>query len=171
MCSQAEQFLYTATAQIAAAERSIGETRGRDQSAAGKRSRRGCRAARLWNKSRRSAAALRRDCLLRCSSGGPISARPKIHLIAANAQIGAARALLFPQISLTGFLGGQSQALTSLLTGPARMASIAPSALAPIFHAGSALGYSAYRSATARGASLVSEDHFHGRCAKSPMRS
>ena len=33
-------------------------------------------------------------------------------LIAANAQIGAAKAEYFPRISLTGFLGGQSRALT-----------------------------------------------------------
>jgi len=70
-----------------------------------------------------------------------IERRPDIrqaeqNLIAANAQIGAARALLFPQISLTGLLGGQSRALTSLFTAPARMASIGPSALIPIFHAG-----------------------------------
>ena len=70
-----------------------------------------------------------------------IERRPDIrqaeqNLIAANAQIGAARALLFPQISLTGVFGGQSRALTSLFTGPARMASIGPSALIPIFHAG-----------------------------------
>jgi NodT family efflux transporter outer membrane factor (OMF) lipoprotein len=58
------------------------------------------------------------------------------NLIAANAQIGAAKALFFPDISLTGFLGGQSQPLAMLFTGPARMASIAPSALLPIFHAG-----------------------------------
>jgi multidrug efflux system outer membrane protein len=57
-------------------------------------------------------------------------------LVAANAQIGAARALYFPQISLTGFLGGQSRALAALLTGPARSDSFGPSALLPIFHAG-----------------------------------
>ncbi len=58
------------------------------------------------------------------------------NLIAANAQIGAAKALFFPQISLTSFLGGQSEPLSLLFSGPARMASIAPSALQPIFHAG-----------------------------------
>ena len=57
-------------------------------------------------------------------------------LIAANAQIGAARAYYFPQISLTGFLGGQSRALTELFTGPARNWSISPAALLPIFNAG-----------------------------------
>ena len=70
-----------------------------------------------------------------------IERRPDIrqaedNLIAANAQIGAARALFFPDISLTGFLGGQSQPLSMLFSGPARLASIAPSALTPIFHAG-----------------------------------
>ena len=57
-------------------------------------------------------------------------------LISANAQIGAARALYFPQISLTAFLGGQSRAVTELFTSPARLASITPAAVTPIFHAG-----------------------------------
>jgi NodT family efflux transporter outer membrane factor (OMF) lipoprotein len=57
-------------------------------------------------------------------------------LIAANAQIGAARALYFPQISLTGFMEGQSRALSELLTGPARFANFSISALAPVFTGG-----------------------------------
>jgi multidrug efflux system outer membrane protein len=57
-------------------------------------------------------------------------------LIAANAQIGVAKAYYFPQISLTGFLGGQTRALTDLFTGPARFWTITPSAVAPIFTAG-----------------------------------
>ena len=57
-------------------------------------------------------------------------------LIAANAQIGVARAQYFPQISLTGFMGGQSQALTELLTGPARLWSLNPAASLPLFNAG-----------------------------------
>ena len=57
-------------------------------------------------------------------------------LVAANAQIGAAKAYYFPQISLTGFLGGQSRALSELFTGPARYWTVAPSALLPIFNAG-----------------------------------
>src|SRR5947199_5763741 len=57
-------------------------------------------------------------------------------LIAANAQIGAARALYFPEISLTGFMGGQSRALTDLFTGPARQWSLNPLASLPIFNAG-----------------------------------
>ena len=57
-------------------------------------------------------------------------------LVAANAQIGAARALYFPQISLTGFLGGQSRALTDLFIGPARQWSLSPTADLPILNAG-----------------------------------
>jgi multidrug efflux system outer membrane protein len=57
-------------------------------------------------------------------------------LIAANAQIGAARAQYFPQITLTGFLGFQSRALASVLDGSNRQLSIVPNAAAPIFTAG-----------------------------------
>jgi NodT family efflux transporter outer membrane factor (OMF) lipoprotein len=57
-------------------------------------------------------------------------------LIAANARIGAARAEYFPRISLTGFLGVQSRALTDLLTGSATMWSAGLGAVAPIFNAG-----------------------------------
>jgi multidrug efflux system outer membrane protein len=57
-------------------------------------------------------------------------------LIAANALIGAARAEYFPRISLTGFLGVQSRALSDLLSGPARTWTAAAGAAAPIFNAG-----------------------------------
>ena len=57
-------------------------------------------------------------------------------LIAANAQIGAAKAEYFPRISLTGFLGVQSRALSDLLTGPAVLAAATAGAAAPIFNAG-----------------------------------
>jgi outer membrane protein TolC len=58
------------------------------------------------------------------------------NLIAANAQIGAARALYFPQVSLTAFAGGQSRYLLDIATAPARDYSVAPTALQAIFHAG-----------------------------------
>jgi len=58
------------------------------------------------------------------------------NLVAANAEIGAARALYYPQISLSAFAGGQSTALLQLASGPAHMANIAPSALQAIFHGG-----------------------------------
>jgi multidrug efflux system outer membrane protein len=57
-------------------------------------------------------------------------------LIAANAQIGAIKAELFPQIALTGFLGAQSRALSDLLSAPARVASASLGAAAPLFDRG-----------------------------------
>ena len=57
-------------------------------------------------------------------------------LIAANAQIGVAKAAYFPTISLTGSGGLQSFALASLFTGPAGFWSVAGSLVQPIFTAG-----------------------------------
>jgi len=57
-------------------------------------------------------------------------------LIAANAQIGVARAAYFPQISLTGTAGYESAALTSLFTGPAGIWNLAASVSQPIFQGG-----------------------------------
>ena len=57
-------------------------------------------------------------------------------LIAANAQIGVARAAYFPQLSLSGFLGGQSTQLASLFNGPHSAWSLVPQVSQPIFTAG-----------------------------------
>ena len=57
-------------------------------------------------------------------------------LIAANANIGVAKAAYFPQISLSGFLGGQSTQLSSLFTGPHSAWSFVPQLTQPIFTAG-----------------------------------
>jgi NodT family efflux transporter outer membrane factor (OMF) lipoprotein len=131
---QSEQFLYTATAEIASAERSIGQTENALSLLLGK-----------------SPGDVPRGKSLeefvaptQVPPGLPsalLERRPDIRqaertLIAANAQIGAAKAQYFPQISLTGFLGGQSRALTDLLTGPGRFATIAPASALPIFNAG-----------------------------------
>ena len=67
--------------------------------------------------------------------------RPDVHqaeanLIAANAQIGVARAAYFPQISLTGSAGYESSALTNLFTGPAGIWNLAGSFTQPIFQGG-----------------------------------
>lgn len=62
------------------------------------------------------------------------------NLIAANAQIGAAKALYFPTISLTGTLGTASSNLSNLFTGPARIWSYAGSFTGPIFTAGAIAG-------------------------------
>jgi multidrug efflux system outer membrane protein len=57
-------------------------------------------------------------------------------LIAANAQIGVARAQFFPSISLTGLFGWESTRLSQLFTGPARMWNWAVPITQPIFTGG-----------------------------------
>jgi len=57
-------------------------------------------------------------------------------LVAANADIGVAKSLFYPTISLTGFLGGVSGDLTSFLGGTGGVWSLTPSLFQPIFQAG-----------------------------------
>ena len=58
------------------------------------------------------------------------------NLISANANIGVAKAAYFPQISLSGFLGGQSSQLASLFNGPHSAWGFVPQITQPIFTAG-----------------------------------
>jgi multidrug efflux system outer membrane protein len=57
-------------------------------------------------------------------------------LVAANAEIGVAKAAYFPQITLTGFLGGQGTQLASLFSGPSAIWNFTPQVTQPIFTAG-----------------------------------
>jgi multidrug efflux system outer membrane protein len=57
-------------------------------------------------------------------------------LMAANAQIGVAKAAYFPQITLTGYSGFLSSSLTSLFTGPAGMWNFGGTLAQPIFEGG-----------------------------------
>jgi multidrug efflux system outer membrane protein len=57
-------------------------------------------------------------------------------LVAANANIGVARAAYFPRISLTGFLGTSSSQLTTLFTGATRAWNFVPEIDRPIFDGG-----------------------------------
>jgi multidrug efflux system outer membrane protein len=131
---QAEQLFFIATAQIASTERDIGQTENALSLLLG----------RPPGDVARGKPADPNALPPELSAGLPSSLlerRPDIRaaeqtLIAANAQIGAAKAYYFPQISLTGFLGGQSRALSDLFTGPARFWTISPTALLPIFNAG-----------------------------------
>jgi multidrug efflux system outer membrane protein len=131
---EAEQFLYTASAQIAATERDIGQTEDALSLLLGKTPGDIVRGKPTddYGLPPELPAGLPSSLLER---------RPDIlaaeqKLISANAQIGAAKAYYFPQISLTGFLGGQSRALMDLFTGPARNWIISPNATLPIFTAG-----------------------------------
>jgi multidrug efflux system outer membrane protein len=62
------------------------------------------------------------------------------NLVGANARIGAARALYFPTISLTGLLGTASAAFGNLFTGAAKTWSYAGSLSGPIFTGGNIEG-------------------------------
>jgi multidrug efflux system outer membrane protein len=83
-------------------------------------------------------------------------------LVAANAEIGVARAAYFPEISLSGSGGFQSSALTSLFSGPAGAWSFGASLTEPIFTAGRL--HSEVRLAEARQqtASLVYQQSIQG---------
>ena len=57
-------------------------------------------------------------------------------LIANNARIAAARAAVFPSITLTGYLGSESATLANLFTGPAGIWQLAAGLAQPIFSGG-----------------------------------
>ena len=73
-------------------------------------------------------------------------------LIAANAQIGAAKALYFPTISLTGAAGSSSSALSNLFTGPAHVWNYAGQLVGPIFTFGAVSGQVASATAAQKAA-------------------
>jgi outer membrane protein, multidrug efflux system len=62
------------------------------------------------------------------------------NLVAANANIGAARALYYPSLSLTGALGSASTAFGNFLTGPASVWLLAAGLTGPIFTFGAIEG-------------------------------
>jgi NodT family efflux transporter outer membrane factor (OMF) lipoprotein len=131
---QAEQLIFTTTTQIEAVERGIGQTENLLSFLLGAAPSAQPRGRRL------DEVPLPPEV----PAGLPASLlerRPDIraaeqNLIAANAQIGAAKALFFPQISLSAFAGGQTRSLTDIAMAPARVYSLTPSMLMPIFRAG-----------------------------------
>lgn len=56
------------------------------------------------------------------------------NLAAANARVNVARAAFYPSISLTGFLGGESESLADLFIGPARIFRFAAELTQPLFN-------------------------------------
>jgi multidrug efflux system outer membrane protein len=62
------------------------------------------------------------------------------NLVAANANIGATRALYYPNLSLTGLLGSVSTAFGNFFTGPATAWQVGAGLVGPIFTAGGIRG-------------------------------
>jgi len=130
---QAEQLVYTASETIPVLQQQIEQTENRISLLLG-----------------RNPGAIRRGLQLTeqklpdVPPGLPSSLlerRPDIRaaeqaLIAANAEIGVAKAAYFPQISLSGFLGGQGTQLSSLFSGPSGVWNFTPQVTQPIFTAG-----------------------------------
>jgi NodT family efflux transporter outer membrane factor (OMF) lipoprotein len=130
---QAEQLLYIATSQIESVQRSIHLTEDQLSLLMGSVPADVPRGKKLEEIT--SAPELPAGLPSSLLDRRPDIRQAEENLVAANAQIGAARALFFPQLSLTGLYGGQSRSLSDLFTGPARLASIGPSAILPIFDA------------------------------------
>jgi multidrug efflux system outer membrane protein len=132
---QAEQLLYTATGQIASVQREIAQTEDALNLLLGQTP---------GDVSRAGGFVQTFDARPLVPPGLPSSLlerRPDIRqaeqaLVAANAQIGVARADYFPRIGLTGLLGVESRDLADVLTAPARAWSVGAAAAAPIFNAG-----------------------------------
>jgi multidrug efflux system outer membrane protein len=72
------------------------------------------------------------------------------NLIAANADIGVAKAAYFPDISLTALLGLESAQLSDLFKGPSKAWSVGAGLLQPIFNAGRISGQVAQAEALQR---------------------
>lgn len=82
----------------------------------------------------------------------PDIAQAEQQLVAANAQIGAAKALYFPTISLTGALGTSSTDLGNLFNGSTRVWNFVGGVTGPIFQGGAIAGQVASAEAAQRAA-------------------
>jgi NodT family efflux transporter outer membrane factor (OMF) lipoprotein len=131
---QAEQLIFISGAQIAAAEHAIAQSENQLSLLQGAAPGAQARGRKLEDIPipARTPAGQPADLLER----RPDIREAEQNLIAANAEIGAARALYFPQLSLGAFIGGQSRSLLDIASGPARVYSVAPGVLQSVFHAG-----------------------------------
>ena len=75
-------------------------------------------------------------------------------LVAANAQIGVSKALLYPQITLSAFLGGGSVTVEGTSYGPFGVFSVLPQVTLPIFNMGRLQANVEYNEALAQEAGL-----------------
>jgi len=131
---QAEQLVYNATQTIADTERRMEQTENQISLLLGKNPAEVARGRRLTEQEQPPAVPPGLPSAL-------LERRPDIraaeqNLIAANAIIGVAKAYYFPQISLTGALGGQSNQLVNLFGGASRTWSFVPQITQPLFVAG-----------------------------------
>src|SRR5450755_1628322 len=130
---QGEQLVYTAAETIPALQQQIEQTENQISLLLGKNPGQVIRGRSLTEQEMPDVPAGLPSALL--------DRRPDIraaeqNLIAANARIGVAKAAYFPQISLTGALGGQGTQLSSLFSGPSAVWSFTPQVTQPIFKIG-----------------------------------
>ena len=131
---QSEQLVYTAAAEIPDLERQIAQQENAINILLGRNPEDIPRGRKLTEQPHAPEVPLGLPSTL-------LERRPDIHeaeanLIAANAQIGVARAAYFPQISLTANAGFESSALSNLFTGPAGVWTLVGSFAQPIFEGG-----------------------------------
>jgi multidrug efflux system outer membrane protein len=131
---QAEQLVYSATQAIPDLQRAIEQTENRLSLLLG----------RAPGPIPRGASLTEQKQPASIPTGLPselLERRPDIRaaeqsLIAANAQIGVAKAAYFPRLALTSSTGFQSNALSRLWTGPTAIWNVTPQLTQPIFQVG-----------------------------------
>jgi outer membrane protein, multidrug efflux system len=131
---EAEQLVYTAATKVTDLERQIGQQENAVSILLGSNPGDVPRGLKLTDQPHAPEvpAGLPSSLLAR----RPDILQAEANLIAANAQIGVARAAYFPSISLTGTAGFESSALNTLMTGSAGLWTVAGSITQPIFQAG-----------------------------------
>jgi multidrug efflux system outer membrane protein len=131
---EAEQLVYTATAEIATLERQIEQQENLIRLLIGDLPAPVTRGRALGDQPH--AAEVPPGLSSSLLERRPDIQRAEQQLVAANAQIGVAKAAYFPQISLTGSGGFESAALSALFTGTNTIWSAALAALQPVFEGG-----------------------------------
>jgi multidrug efflux system outer membrane protein len=131
---QAEQLVYGARSEIATLERQIAQQENFIQVLLGQNPGPVSRGLPLAEQPHSAEVPAGLPSMLLAQR--PDIQQSEFQLVAANAQIGVARAAYFPDIPLTGSGGFESTALTSLFAGPNVIWSAAIGATQPLFTAG-----------------------------------